>query len=111
MADRPSPEEIILYEKDRRTKIAEAEHAGEAVRTGGARLLFVHPKAAGSRPFTERAQPPLDDEAREAFVERVVEIARVMAAGTFTARIDHHCADPFQRGDCRIHIVPAVSFA
>ncbi|MCB1274459.1 MAG: PD-(D/E)XK nuclease family protein, partial [Leucobacter sp.] len=88
-----------------------SEHAGEAVRTGGARLLFVHPKAAGSRPFTERAQPPLDDEAREAFVERVVEIARVMAAGTFTARIDHHCADPFQRGDCRIHIVPAVSFA
>lgn len=76
---------------------------------GGARLLYVHPKATKGRGFIERAQPPLSDEMREAFTQRVAEIAEVMAAGSFTARVEHHCSDPHKPGECRIHIIRAVS--
>lgn len=78
-------------------------------RSGGARLLYVHPEAAKGTGFVERAQQPLDDGARAAFEQRVAAIAEVMAAGSFTARVDHHCADPYAHGDCRIHIIQAVS--
>ena len=76
---------------------------------GGARLLYVHPDATRGGGFVERAQQPLGDEAREVFVQRVSEIAEVMADRSFTARVEHHCSDPFSPGDCRIHIIPAVS--
>ncbi|PII81752.1 hypothetical protein BMH32_12235 [Leucobacter sp. OLJS4] len=77
---------------------------------GGARLLFVHPKAvrAGTT-FTEAGQEPLDAEAQGAFRERVGAAATVMAGDRFTARVEHHCSDPHRPGSCAIHIVPAVS--
>lgn len=81
----------------------------EGTVSGGARLLFVHPEATKGGGFVERAQAPLDDEARSEFAQRVAEIAEVMAASSFTARVEHHCSDAFSPGDCRIHIVPAVS--
>lgn len=79
---------------------------------GGARLLFVHPKAvrAGTT-FTEAGQEPLDADAQRAFRERVRTAAGVMAGGRFTARVEHHCSDPHRPGSCAIHIVPAVSHA
>ncbi|WP_053388146.1 PD-(D/E)XK nuclease family protein [Leucobacter japonicus] len=80
-------------------------------RSGGARLLYVHPDAAKQKGFIERVQQPLTDEAREAFAERVSSVARVMAGGSFTARIEHHCSDPHQPGNCRLHVIPAVSRA
>lgn len=81
------------------------------VKSGGARLLYVHPDATKGRGFTERAQQPLDDETRAAFVQRVEQVAEVMAAGSFEARIDHHCTDPYAHGECRLQIIPAVSHA
>ncbi|KKI19223.1 MULTISPECIES: UrvD/REP family ATP-dependent DNA helicase [unclassified Leucobacter] len=77
---------------------------------GGARLLFVHPKAvrAGTT-FTEAGQEPLDADAQRAFRERVRAAAGVMAGDRFTARVEHHCSDPHRPGSCAIHIVPAVS--
>lgn len=85
---------------------------------GGARLLFVHPDVRTTRgadagsSFRQVTQPLLDDEARRAFHDRVEAVARVMAAGTFTARVEHHCSDPHSPGGaCRLHIIPAVSHA
>ncbi|MFC7765617.1 PD-(D/E)XK nuclease family protein [Leucobacter soli] len=83
----------------------------DGVSNGGARLLFVHPKATKGRGFVERAQAPLSEEARNALVQRVAEIARVMAAESFTARVEHHCSDSFSPGECRLHIIEAVSHA
>ncbi|MBL5973208.1 MAG: hypothetical protein D3X82_05390 [Candidatus Leucobacter sulfamidivorax] len=78
---------------------------------GGARLLYVHPKATKSRSYLELRQAPLDDAARAAISQRISEIARVMAAGSFTARVEHHCSDGFAPGACRLHIIPPVSRA
>lgn len=86
------------------------EESGPLV-PGGARLLYVHPDATKGGGFVERAQQPLDAAARDELVRRVSEIAEVMAARSFTARVEHHCSDPFSPGDCRIHIIPAVSHA
>ncbi|MEV8337448.1 PD-(D/E)XK nuclease family protein [Leucobacter sp. NPDC077196] len=79
--------------------------------SGGARLLYVHPDAVKGSGFIERVQQPLSAEAREAFMERVAQAARVMAAGAFTARVEHHCSDPHQHGNCRLHVIPSVSRA
>lgn len=89
-----------------------ADERGEPRRiSGGARLLYVHPDAVKGAGFVERVQQPLSDEAREAFLARVTKAAAVMADGTFTARIEHHCSDPHQPGDCRLHVIPPVSVA
>lgn len=80
----------------------------------GARLLFVHPKTLRARGpgYTEAAQAPLNEEAVARFRERVSAVASIMAAGNFTAYVEHHCDKEFALGTaCRIHIVPAVSHA
>lgn len=87
---------------------ATAAHTIET-RSGGARLLYVHPDATGSAEFVERVQQPIDAAAIQEMEERVANIARVMAGGDFTARVEHHCSDPHQPGNCRLHIIPAVS--
>lgn len=81
----------------------------EGAISGGARLLYVHPDAAKKSEYVERVQQPITEEAQDELMQRVVGIARVMAAGEFTARVEHHCSDPHQPGDCRLHIIPAVS--
>ncbi|GAB2783444.1 hypothetical protein GCM10020360_02750 [Nonlabens tegetincola] len=58
-----------------------------------------------------REQSGLSDEAREQLIERVAGVADIMAAGEFTARIEHHCSDPHRPGNCRLHIIQAVSHA
>ena len=85
---------------------------------GGARLLYVHPQAVGvtrapeGHGFIERVQPPLTEEMREAFIQRVSEAASVMAGREFIAQVEHHCSSHFAlERDCSIHIVPAVSRA
>ncbi|GAB2551680.1 UrvD/REP family ATP-dependent DNA helicase [Leucobacter ruminantium] len=94
---------------------AASVHTGEpgpgAVRSGGARLLYVHPDAAKGAGFIERVQQPLSEEGRAELVQRVLAAAEIMAAGAFTARIEHHCSDPHQPGNCRLHIIEAVSRA
>lgn len=90
---------------------AGADERLAGARSGGARLLYVHPDARGRADFTERAQEPLTAEGRDAFIERVQHIASVMAAGSFTARVEHHCTDPYAYGSCQLHIIPAVSHA
>jgi hypothetical protein len=79
--------------------------------SGGARLLYVHPDAAKKSEYVERVQQPITDEAKEELMRRVASVARVMAAGEYTARVEHHCSDQHQPGDCRLHIIPAVSHA
>ena len=79
--------------------------------SGGARLLYVHPDAAKRAEYVERVQQPITDEAKEELMRRVASVARIMAAGEYTARVEHHCSDPHQPGDCRLHIIPAVSRA
>ncbi|WP_449281575.1 PD-(D/E)XK nuclease family protein [Leucobacter sp.] len=98
------------------TSAAEASAAAPAAEipepmSGGARLLYVHPDAAKKAEYVERVQQPITEEAAEELVRRVAEVARVMAAGEYTARVEHHCSDPHQPGDCRLHIIPAVSRA
>lgn len=91
--------------------VAESSVAVAEPVSGGARLLYVHPDAAKRAEYVERVQQPITDEAKEELMRRVASVARVMAAGEYTARVEHHCSDPHQPGDCRLHIIPAVSRA
>jgi superfamily I DNA/RNA helicase/RecB family exonuclease len=90
---------------------AMAQAAAAEPVSGGARLLYVHPDAAKKSEYVERVQQPITDEAKEELMRRVASVARVMAAGEYTARVEHHCSDQHQPGDCRLHISPAVSHA
>lgn len=82
------------------------EAAGLTV--GGAKLLVLRPTAK-SRDYADPMQPPLDDESREAFLERVRGAVRVMAGETFAAPFEEHCRDEHSYGVCRIHTIGAVS--
>lgn len=92
-------------------QLAEGEVLPEGAHSGGARLLYVHPDATRGGSFVERAQGPISDEANEELIQRVAQVAEVMAAGEFTARVEHHCSDPHTPGNCSLHIVQAVSHA
>lgn len=92
-------------------QLAGSETLPEGAHSGGARLLYVHPDATRGGGFVERAQGPISDEASGELTQRVAQIAEVMAAGEFTARVEHHCSDPHKPGNCSLHIVQAVSHA
>lgn len=73
----------------------------------GARLLVLS-KTLRNADYRLARQPPMDDGARAAFVRRIVETARGMAADRFDAHLDTHCAkDVF--AVCPVHTVKAVS--
>lgn len=75
----------------------------------GARLVLVA-QTIGQSPYRVAHQHRLDDDARVAFLERVAEAGRGMAASSFTAQVEAHCADTQVRiSPCRIHSIPAVS--
>lgn len=75
----------------------------------GARLVIVS-KTVGKADYRVAHQHTLDDEARAAFLHRVSEAGRGMAASSFTAQVEAHCADTLVRvTPCHIHTVPAVS--
>lgn len=75
----------------------------------GARLVIVS-KTVGKADYRVAHQHTLADEAREQFLLRVADAARGMAASSFTAQVEAHCADTQVRVQtCRIHTVPAVS--
>ena len=75
----------------------------------GARLVLVA-QTIGQSPYRVAHQHRLGDEARAAFLERVAEAGRGMAASSFTAQVEAHCADTQVRiSPCRIHTIPAVS--
>jgi len=75
----------------------------------GARLVLVA-QTIGQSPYRVAHQHRLRDEARAAFLERVAEAGRGMAASSFTAQVEAHCADTQVRiSPCRIHTIPAVS--
>ncbi|MEE2815028.1 MAG: PD-(D/E)XK nuclease family protein, partial [Actinomycetota bacterium] len=75
----------------------------------GARLVVVS-KTVGKAQYRVAHQHTLGDEARTAFLQRVVAAGRGMAASSFTAQVEAHCADTQVRvSPCHIHTVPAVS--
>lgn len=75
----------------------------------GARLVIVS-KTVGKSDYRVTHQHTLADDARTAFLQRVVAAGRGMAASSFTAQVQAHCEDTqvFLRS-CRIHTVAAVS--
>jgi len=75
---------------------------------GGAKLLVLRPTAA-TKEYAEPLQPPFDEEARAAFVERVQRAVGVMRGASFAAPYEVHCRDEFSYGLCRIHTVSPVS--
>lgn len=79
--------------------------------SGGASLLFVHPAYQSSRrSYKVMEQQPMTTAQREDFIERVQEVARHIAASSFTARVEHHCDGADGDPACRLHIIPAVSY-
>ncbi|MBB6392290.1 ATP-dependent DNA helicase [Microbacterium thalassium] len=73
----------------------------------GARLLVLSKTLKGTH-YRIAHQPPMDDEARAAFLRRIGVNARGMAASDFTANVDAHCTDD-RFAVCRLHTVKAVS--
>ncbi|BDZ38835.1 ATP-dependent helicase [Microbacterium suwonense] len=75
----------------------------------GARLVIVS-KTVGKAEYRVAHQHTLDADGRAAFLHRVAEAGRGMAASSFTAQVEAHCADTLVRvTPCHIHTVPAVS--
>jgi len=75
----------------------------------GARLVIVS-KTVGKSDYRVAHQHVLADEERAAFLRRVADAGRGMAASSFTAQVEAHCADTQVRvSPCRIHTVGAVS--
>jgi superfamily I DNA/RNA helicase len=80
-----------------------------AAALAGARLLIVS-KTVGKADYRIAHQHTLDGDARTAFLHRISEAGRGMAASSFTAQVESHCADTQVRvTPCHIHTVPAVS--
>lgn len=73
----------------------------------GARLLVLSRTLKGTH-YRIAHQPPLGPEERAAFLRRVVADARGMAAASFIANLDTHCADD-RFAVCRLHTVKPVS--
>ena len=88
----------------------------QAESSGGAKLLYVHPDTVsktqqnrGER-FTEIRQDELTPSQQHELEERVLSVARTMAAASFTAELEHHCTNQFGPSRaCSLHIIPAVS--
>lgn len=79
---------------------------GEAV-GAGARLVVLS-KTLKDSPYRIAHQPALTPEQTVAFLQRVASDARGMAAASFIANIDTHCADD-RFAVCRLHTVKPVS--
>ncbi len=77
--------------------------------SGGAKLLVL--RSRGAKAAATPRQPPFDDDARAAFLDRVHGAVRVMRGDAFTAPYEEHCRDEHSYGLCRIHTVGAVSSA
>ena len=75
---------------------------------GGAKLVVLSPTAK-TRDYVDPKQAPMTDEQLELFRQRVIDDAKGMAGSVFVARISSHCTDPWSFGNCRIHVVEAVS--
>lgn len=75
---------------------------------GGAKLVFVASGVRG-KSYSERTQQPMDEEALEAFRERLRQVARALAGAQFEGPVQLDFNDPLARWEYRIHLVPAVS--
>jgi superfamily I DNA/RNA helicase/RecB family exonuclease len=84
------------------------EGVPEGLANGGAKLVVLSPSAK-TRDYVDPKQAPMTDEQFELFRQRVIDDARGMASNLFVARMSSHCTDPWSFGNCRIHVVPAVS--
>jgi RecB family exonuclease len=80
----------------------------EGLVNGGAKLVVLSPSAK-TRDYVDPKQAPMTDEQLELFRQRVIDDATGMASNVFVARMSSHCTDPWSFGNCRIHVVPAVS--
>lgn len=78
--------------------------------SAGARLVVLSHTTKTSPHYRLARQQRLDDADRAAFVARVAETARAMAAASFRAPIDAHCLSA-RFGVCAVHTVKAVSAA
>ncbi|MET1018672.1 MAG: ATP-dependent DNA helicase, partial [Microterricola sp.] len=81
--------------------------ADDAV-AGGAKLVFVASGVRG-KSYSERTQQPMDDEALEAFRERLRGVAAAISGARFEGPAQLDFNDPLARWEYRIHLVPAVS--
>ncbi|QAY73590.1 ATP-dependent helicase [Agromyces protaetiae] len=86
-------------------RAAEVPNAG---RLGGAKLVYVAKPASG-RDYSERAQQPFDDDAEQAFLERLDAVARTMAGATFDSPAELPYRSRFSGWQYRVQLVPAVS--
>ncbi|MGN8050670.1 PD-(D/E)XK nuclease family protein [Curtobacterium sp. 22159] len=78
-------------------------------RMADARLVFVQ-NPRGGRAYSERTQQAFDDDARDAYRQRLHAVAEGMAGRTFLANVDDHCEKARTGVECRIHVVGEVTW-
>ncbi|MEO6827017.1 MAG: ATP-dependent DNA helicase [Microbacteriaceae bacterium] len=84
------------------------EGVDPALPSGGAKLVIIS-KGTMKRDYYQPGQTPLSDGDIESFRDRVREVAAGMSQSTFLAHLSSHCLDPWSFGECRIHVIKAVS--
>lgn len=75
--------------------------------SGGAKLLVL--KKTRYAEYATPAQPPFDDDTRQAFLRRIHDAVHVVGGREFLAPYEAHCRDDHTYGLCRIHTVGPVS--
>lgn len=83
---------------------------------GHAKLVFIHPKAVTQtqrkkgEKYAVLEQAAIDEHTMQQFEQRVIEIARVISAGQFTAQVEHHCTNPHAPSkSCALHVIGSVN--
>ncbi|WP_144755202.1 UrvD/REP family ATP-dependent DNA helicase [Curtobacterium pusillum] len=94
-------------------QLAVEDGAVEGVPAGSemadARLVFVQ-NPRGGHAYSERTQQAFDDDARDAYRQRLHTVATGMAGRTFLANVDDHCEKARTGVECRIHVVGEVTW-
>ncbi|MBA8991283.1 superfamily I DNA/RNA helicase/RecB family exonuclease [Curtobacterium pusillum] len=94
-------------------QLAVEDGAVEGVPAGStmadARLVFVQ-NPRGGHAYSERTQHAFDDDARDAYRQRLHAVAEGMAGRTFLANVDDHCEKARTGVECRIHVVGEVTW-
>ena len=105
--DMPEHPQLGAYQLAVEDGAVEGVPAGSAM--ADARLVFVQ-NARSGRAYSERTQQAFDDEAREAYRQRLHTVATGMAGRTFLANVDDHCEKARTGVECRIHVVGEVTW-
>lgn len=114
---KPTAEELQQHAQLLSYQLAVVKNAFNAPGANGrAKLIFIHPKAVPQtllkkgQQYLVLEQAAIDEHSIQQFEARVLDVARQVSAGHFTAQVEHHCTNPHtQAKACALHVIGTVN--